>query len=348
MADLVDIETLPEALRDEIEGLTHADRAAVLLLLLGEEEAANILKYMNPKEVQRLGAAMVSAADLSQEAINYVLDEFVATLKGQSSLGLGAADYVENVLIKALGPDKAASVLGRIMPEQGSKGLEILRWMDARAIADMISNEHPQVIAIIMSVLEFEVAADVLSYLPSDVRPEIVQRVGKLETVQPAAMQELEAIMKKQFSNNSSARSSTVGGVKSAAKIMNFAKVEMETQVMAGLMGIDEEMALQIQDQMFTFDNLLDVDNKAIQIVMRNVDQDLLMTALKGASDPVKEKFFENMSSRARVMFLDDMEAKGPMRVTDVEAAQKNIMRTARKLSDAGELVLSGSGDDFV
>jgi flagellar motor switch protein FliG len=210
----------------------------------------------------------------------------------------------------------------------------------------MVSNEHPQVIAIILSVLEHAVAADVLSYLPSDIRPEIVQRVGALETVQPAAMQELEAIMKKQFSNNSSARSSNVGGVQAAAKIMNFAKVEMETQVMAGLMGLDEEMALQIQDQMFTFDNLLDVDNKAIQVIMRNVDQDLLMTGLKGASDAVKEKFFDNMSARARVMFIDDMEAKGPMRVTDVEEAQKNIMRTARKLSDAGELVLAGGGGD--
>jgi len=236
--------------------------------------------------------------------------------------------------------------MGRILPGQSSKGLEILRWMDARAIADMVSNEHPQVIAIILSVLEHAVAADVLSYLPSDVRPEIVQRVGALETVQPAAMQELEAIMKKQFSNNSSARSSNVGGVQAAAKIMNFAKVDMETQVMAGLMGLDEEMALQIQDQMFTFDNLLDVDNKAIQVIMRNVDQDLLMTALKGASDAVKEKFFDNMSSRARVMFIDDMEAKGPMRVTDVEEAQKTIMRTARKLSDAGELVLAGGGGD--
>lgn len=346
MAEAPDISNLPEVLREEIEGLTQADRAAVLLLLLGEEEAANILKYMNPAEVQRLGAAMVGAADMSQEAINHVLDEFVSTLKGQSSLGLGATDYVETVLNKALGEDKAASVMGRILPGQSSKGLEILRWMDARAIADMVSNEHPQVIAIILSVLEHAVAADVLSYLPSDVRPEIVQRVGALETVQPAAMQELEAIMKKQFSNNSSARSSNVGGVQAAAKIMNFAKVDMETQVMAGLMGLDEEMALQIQDQMFTFDNLLDVDNKAIQVIMRNVDQDLLMTALKGASDPVKEKFFDNMSSRARVMFIDDMEAKGPMRITDVEEAQKTIMRTARKLSDAGELVLAGGGGD--
>ena len=347
MADM-DQQEMTEALREEIEGLTSTDRAAVLLLLLGEQEAANIIKYMDPKEVQRIGAAMVSAADMSQEAVNYVLDEFVSTLKKQTSLGLGTSDYVEDVLKRALGEDKAASVMGRILPGQASKGLEILKWMDARAIADMVRNEHPQVIAIILSVLEFEVAADVLQFLPQTVRPEIMQRVAALETVQPAAMLELESIMKKQFSNNSSARSSSVGGVKQAAKIMNFVKVDMESQIMEGLMNLDEDITQQIQDNMFTFENLVDVDNRAIQTIMRNVDQDLLMTALKGASEFVKEKFFDNMSSRARVMFIDDMEAKGPLRISDVEEAQKNIMRTARKLSDAGELVLAGRGDDFV
>jgi flagellar motor switch protein FliG len=347
MADM-DQQEMTEALREEIEGLTSTDRAAVLLLLLGEQEAANIIKYMDPKEVQRIGAAMVSAADMSQEAVNFVLDEFVSTLKNQTSLGLGTSDYVEDVLRRALGEDKAASVMGRILPGQASKGLDILKWMDARAIADMVRNEHPQVIAIILSVLEFEVAADVLQFLPQAVRPEIMQRVAALETVQPAAMLELESIMKKQFSNNSSARSSSVGGVKQAAKIMNFVKVDMESQIMEGLSNLDEDIMLQIQDNMFTFENLVDVDNRAIQTIMRNVDQDLLMTALKGASEFVKEKFFDNMSSRARVMFIDDMEAKGPLRISDVEEAQKNIMRTARKLSDAGELVLAGRGDDFV
>ena len=347
MADM-DQQEMTDALREEIEGLTSTDRAAVLLLLLGEQEAANIIKYMDPKEVQSIGAAMVSAADMSQEAVNYVLDEFVSTLKKQTSLCLGTSDYVEDVLKRALGEDKAASVMGRILPGQASKGLEILKWMDARAIADMVRNEHPQVIAIILSVLEFEVAADVLQFLPQTVRPEIMQRVASLETVQPAAMLELESIMKKQFSNNSSARSSSVGGVKQAAKIMNFVKVDMESQIMEGLMNLDEDITQQIQDNMFTFENLVDVDNRAIQTMMRNVDQDLLMTALKGASEFVKEKFFDNMSSRARVMFIDDMEAKGPLRISDVEEAQKNIMRTARKLSDAGELVLAGRGDDFV
>lgn len=339
---------MTEELKQELEGLTGTQRAAVLMLLLGEQQAAEIIRFLNPKEVQALGGAMVSVADLSQEAVNVVLDEFVATLKKQTSLGLGTGDYVEKVLKRALGEDKAASVLSRIMPGQGSKGLEILKWMDARSIADMIQGEHPQVTAIILSVLEYDVAADVLNFLPADSRPEILQRVASLETVQPSAMEELEAIMKKQFASNSSAKSSSFGGVKAAAKIMNFVKVNLEASIMGGLAKLDPDLMQKIQDNMFTFDNLVSVDNKGIQVLMRNVEPDLLMTALKGAPEYVKEKFFDNMSARARVMFIDEMEGKGPLRITDVEDAQKKVIRIARKLSDAGELVLAGRGDDFV
>jgi flagellar motor switch protein FliG len=220
--------------------------------------------------------------------------------------------------------------------------------MDPRAIADMILNEHPQVIAIILSVLEYDVAADVLNFLPKERRGEVMQRVAKLETVQPSAMEELERIMAEQFSTNSSAKSSSFGGVKTAAKIMNFVKVDLESEVMASLTQIDEDLTLQIQDSMFTFENLSMVDNRAIQVMMRNIDSDLLMIALKGASEETRDKFFDNMSQRAKAMFIDDMESKGPMRISDVEDAQKNIMRIARKLSDSGELVLAGRGDDFV
>ena len=342
------LDLINQALEEELRELSSTQRAAVLMLLLGEQQASDILRYMNPKEVQALGAAMVSVADLSQEAVNYVLDEFVLTLKKQASLGLGTTDYVEKVFKRALGEDKAASVLGRILPGQGSRGLEILQWMDARSIADMIRGEHPQVIAIILSVLEYDVAADVLAFLPGGARSEIIQRIASLETVQPSAMSELEAIMKQQFSNNSSAKSSSFGGVKSAAKIMNFVKTDLESQIMGGLEQIDPDLMLKIQDNMFTFDNLAGCDNRSIQTLSRNVEPDMLMVALKGANDEVKEKFLSNMSSRARSMFVDDMEAKGPLRITDVEDAQKSIMRIARKLSDAGELMLAGRGDDFV
>jgi flagellar motor switch protein FliG len=335
------------ALEREMSELSGTQRAAVLMLLLGEQQAAEIIRYLNPKEVQALGAAMVSVADLSQEAVNAVLDEFVMTIKKQTNLGLGTTDYVEKVLKRALGDDKAASVLNRIMPGQSTKGLDILSWMDARSIAEMIFGEHPQVIAIILSVLEHQVAADVLTYLPDESRPEIMQRVASLETVQPSAMTELEAIMKKQFSNNSSSKSSSFGGVKAAARIMNLTKTELEASVMVGLNKLDADLTLRIQDNMFTFENLTTMENRGIQVLMRNVETDQLMIALKGATDMVKDKFFGNMSERARSMFKDDMEAKGPMRITDVEEAQKKIMRTARKLADAGELMLGG-GADFV
>ena len=320
-----------ERLQKELSEMSGTKRAAVLMLLLGEQQAAEIIRFLNPKEVQALGGAMVSVADLSQEAVNSVLDEFVTTIKKQTSLGLGTTDYVEKVLKRALGDDKAASVLGRIMPGQSSKGLDILSWMDARSIAEMIRGEHPQVSAIILSVLENSVAADVLAYLPPESRAEIIQRVASLEVVQPSAMEELEAIMKKQFSNNSSAQSSSFGGVKAAAKIMNFTKTALEASVMGSLAEIDADLMQKIQDNMFTFDNLVSVDNRGIQVLMRNVEPDLLMIAMKGAGDPVKDKFFGNMSERARGMFRDDMEAKGPLRIADVEEAQKTIMRIARK-----------------
>ena len=337
---------LAEKLRVEMSNISGAQRAAVLMLLLGEQQASEIIKFLNPGEVQALGGAMVAVSDVSQEAVNAILDEFVTTIKKQSSLGLGSTDYVEKVFKRALGDDKAASVLGRILPGQSTKVLEILQWMDARAIADMIKTEHPQVTAIILSVLDHQVAADVLNFLPDETRPEIIQRVASLETVQPSAMQELESIMKLQFSNNTSSKSSSFGGIKAAAQIMNSTKTALEASIMKGLEGIDADLMMRIQDNMFTFENLAAVDNKGIQVLMRAVDNNQLMIAMKGASEDVKARFFDNMSERARGMFKDEMDAKGLMRLSDVEEAQKQIMRSARKLSDSGELVLGGG--DFV
>jgi flagellar motor switch protein FliG len=270
------------------------------------------------------------------------------TIRGQTSLGLGTMEYVSTVFNKALGEEKAATVLGRIMPGGvSSKGLEMLQWMDARSIGEMVGGEHPQVIAIVMSVLEYDVAADVLNYLPDRIRPEIVKRVANLETIHPNAMAQLEKIMKEQF-HSTSAKASSFGGVKTAAKIMNYTKTEMESSIFVGLEDDDSELALAIQDNMFTFENLSALDNKSIQTLMRSLDQDALMTAVKGADEAVKDKFLDNMSQRAKVMFMDEMEAKGPVRITDVEEAQKQILRLARQMSDAGEIVLAGRGDDFV
>jgi len=334
----------PEQIAAEVAALSNTQRAAVMLMLLGEEEAAAVIRHLAPKEVQHLSAAMLSVADLSQEAVSAVLDGFIATIKKQTNIG-GGVDYLEAVLKQALGEDKASSVLSRIMPASSNRGLEVLQWMDARSIAEMIVNEHPQIIAIVLSFLDYDVAADVLRFLPEETRPEVIGRVASLETIQPTAMQELEAIMRQQFSSNSSLKSSSVGGVKSAAKIMNFVKSEIEQGMMKRLTERNADLAQRIQDNMMTFDSLAGCDGRSIQTLMRAVPSELLMVALKGADDIAKDKFLSNMSARAREMFVDEMEQRGPMRLSDVEDAQKQILRTARRLSDAGEMMLAGRGD---
>jgi flagellar motor switch protein FliG len=220
--------------------------------------------------------------------------------------------------------------------------------MDARSIAEMIAAEHPQIIAIVLSFLDYDVAADVMRFLPETLRPEVLSRVASLETIQPTAMAELEAIMKQQFSSNSSLKSSSVGGVKAAAKIMNYVKTDIEQSMMKRLSEKDADLAQRIQDNMFAFENLSGCDNRSIQTLMRNVASEQLMVALKGADDLVKDKFLSNMSARARDMFVDEMEGRGPLRLSEVEEAQKQILRTARRLSDAGEMMLSGRGADYV
>jgi flagellar motor switch protein FliG len=335
-----------EQVAAEVAALSNTQRAAVMLMLLGEDEAASVIRHLAPKEVQHLSAAMISVADLSQEAVSAVLDGFIATIKKQTNIG-GGIDYLENVLKSAIGEDKASSVLSRIMPASANRGLEVLQWMDARSISEMIEHEHPQIIAIVLSFLDYDVAADVLRFLPEGLRPEVLSRVASLETIQPTAMQELEAIMRKQFSSNSSLKSSSVGGVKAAAKIMNYVKSDIEQGMMRAMSAKNADLAQRIQDNMFAFENLEGSDNRSIQTLMRNVPTELLMVALKGADDIVKDKFLLNMSQRAREMFVEEMEAKGPMRLSEVEEARKQILRTARRLSDAGEMML-GRGSDYV
>ena len=335
-----------EQVAAEVAALSNTQRAAVMLMLLGEDEAASVIRHLAPKEVQHLSAAMISVADLSQEAVSAVLDGVIATIKKQTNIG-GGIDYLENVLKNAIGEDKASSVLSRIMPASANRGLEVLQWMDARSISEMIEHEHPQIIAIVLSFLDHDVAADVLRFLPEGLRPEVLSRVASLETIQPTAMQELEAIMRKQFSSNSSLKSSSVGGVKAAAKIMNYVKSDIEQGMMRAMSSKDADLAQRIQDNMFAFENLEGSDNRSIQTLMRNVPTELLMVALKGADDILKDKFLLNMSQRAREMFVEEMEAKGPMRLSEVEEARKQILRTARRLSDAGEMML-GRGSDYV
>lgn len=334
--------------REAFELLNGTQKCAILMLLLGEEEASEILKNLSPREVQQLGTAMYSVADVNQDTVNMVLDEFLAIIKAQTSIGLGADTYIRRVLTKALGEDKAGSVLTRITPSQTGKNIEILQWMDARSIAEMISGEHPQIIGIIVAHLEYAVAADVLVLMPEDIQAEVIQRIATLNSVQPEAIAQLERVMQLQFKANTSLRASKIGGVKAAAKIMNFTKTAMEQRIMGKLAKTDKNVMTQILDNMFMFENLIAVDDKSMGTLLRSVEPNTLAIALKGADERLRDKIFGAMSSRAAASLKDEMDSKGPMRVSEVQEAQKQIIAVARQLSDAGTIMLAGRGDDYV
>jgi len=331
------------------EQLTGTQKSAILMMLIGEEEAAEILQNLSPREVQHLGTAMYSVQGLDQDTVNEVLDEFLKIIKEQTSLGLGAGDYIRNVLNRALGEDKAQSVLSRITPSSSDRPIDILDWMDARSISELIIDEHPQIIALVISYLDFGLGADVLGLLPQEIQPDIVGRIATLETVQPDALRELEVVMQRKFKANTTLRASQVGGVKAAAKIMNFTKQTMEARIMGQLGEDDVDLMVAIQESMFVFDNLAMSDDKSLQTLLRGVDTEDLILALKGADEPLREKLFSCMSSRAAANLADEMDALGPVRLTEVQEAQKRIINVARRLSDEGSIVLAGrGGDDFV
>jgi len=331
------------------EKLNNTQKCAILMMLLGEEEAANILRNLGPKEVQQLGKEMYSVAGLDQDTVNQVLDEFLAIIKTQTDLGMGSSNYIRNVMTKALGENKAQSVLGKITPTESDKPIEILDWMDARSVTELISDEHPQIMALIISYLEPGVAADVLVLLPEDVQSDIIHRIATLETVQPDALGELERVMQLKFKTNTSLRASSVGGIKAAAGIMNFTKQNMEGRIIKALGEKDRLLAKEIQESMFTFDTLILMDDRSMQTLLRNIDQEVLIIALKGTDDELKAKIFSCMSQRASANIQDEMEVLGPLRLTEVQEAQKAIINTARTMSDEGSIVLAGrGGDDFV
>ena len=331
------------------EELTGTQKSAILMMLVGEDEATEILKNLSPREVQHLGASMYSVQGLDQDTVNLVLDEFLAIIKEQTSLGLGAGNYIRNVMTKALGDERAQSVLSRITPTSTERPIEILDWMDARSISELILDEHPQIIALIISYLDHGQASDVLAQLPAEAQADVITRVATLQTVQPEALRELEIVMQRKFQANTSLRASQVGGVPAAAKIMNFLTQDIEARIMSALKDNDEDLMVAIQESMFVFDNLIMSDDKSMQIIIRSVDNEDLVLALKGADEPLSEKILSCMSTRAAANIKDELEALGPVRLTEVQEAQKRIINVARRLSDEGSIVLAGrGGDDFV
>lgn len=326
--------------------LNKIDKAAILLLSLGETDAAQVLQHMGPKEVQRVGSAMAQMRNVHREQVEQVMSEFVEVVSDQTGLGVGTDGYIRKMLTQALGEDKAGSLIDRILLGGNTSGLDSLKWMEPRAVADVIRYEHPQIQAIVVAYLDPDQAGEVLSHFDHKVRLDIILRVSSLNTIQPAALKELNSILEKQFSGNSNTSRTSMGGVKRAADIMNFLDSSIEGPLLDAIRELDQDLSGKIEDLMFVFDNLADVDDRGIQSLMREVSSDVLVLALKGADEAIKEKIFKNMSKRAAELLRDDLEAKGPVRISEVESAQKEILTIARRMAEAGEIVLGGKGGE--
>lgn len=328
--------------------LSGGERAAIFLMSLGEDEAASVLRHLGPREVQKLGTAMTTLKNVSREQVNEVLTEFVQTVSEHTAFGVGNTDYIRKVLVKALGEDRANSIIDRILMGGSTRGLEQLKWLDGKTIAEMVRLEHPQIIAIVLSYLDADQAAQVLQELPERIRHDIVMRIATLEGVQPAALQELDEIMERQFSGKQRIKSSSLGGLHAAASILNQLDSSIESAIINQIADLDGELSQRIQDLMFVFDDLREIDDRGIQLLLREVTADVLVVALKGADEGLRNKFVKNMSKRAGEMLLDDLETRGPVRISDVEAAQKEILAAAKRLADAGQIALGGAGDGYL
>lgn len=318
--------------------------AAVLLLALGENEAATILKHLDAKVVQRLGNAMAQLKSASREEVADVVGGLVQTLDSQADIKVGSDDYVRKVLTEALGDERATGIIDRIQVGRKSKGLDVLKWMEPRAIAEVIKMEHPQVLAIVISYLDADLAAKVLAELPGPTQTEVVMRIAQLDGVQPVALGKLDEMIEKQIAGKGSSVSASLGGPKTAASILNF----MPTSILEELRKADEALTGRLQDLMFTFEDLLNVDDKGVQAILREVDSARLVIALKGAGAPLVAHILKNMSSRAAEMLKDDMEASGPVRLSEVETAQKEVLAVARRLAEAGTIVIAGGAEEYV
>ena len=321
-------------------------KSAVLMLALGENEAAEVMKYLTPKEVQKLGAAMATLKSVGREQVEGAVTDFLTIADKSSDFGLDSDEYIRSVLTKALGDDKASGVLDRILQNRDSSGIESLKWMDGPTVGELIMNEHPQIIATILVHLDADHASEILSCFPDRLRQDVMLRIATLDGVQPTALKELNDVLSKLLSGNESLKKQSMGGVKVAAEIMNYLNGETEATVMEGLKNYDEALAQQIMDTMFVFDDIIEIDDKGIQVMLREVQSETLIIALKGTTAEMREKIFKNMSSRAAEMMREDLESKGPVKLSEVEAQQKQMLQIVRRLADEGQIMLSGKGGD--
>ncbi|MGE0859247.1 MAG: flagellar motor switch protein FliG [Gammaproteobacteria bacterium] len=333
---------------DAASQLDGAQKAAILLMSIGEGPAAEIMKYLGPRQVQKIGVAMTSLDVVSPSNVNTAITDFIESVRSHTGLGIGNEEYIRSVLTNALGEEKATSMIDRILLGGHTKGLESLKWMDPRAIVELVRYEHPQIIAIVLSYLDSDQSAEVLSLLPENTRADLLMRVATMDGIQPAAMKELNEMLELQLRGGVGGQQSSLGGIKCAAEILNYVDRSVEAKINEQITEADADLATKIQDLMFTFENIADIDDRGIQALLREVSTDNLVLAMKGCDDTIKEKIFKNMSSRAAEMLREDLESKGPVKLSEVEGAQKEILGIARRMADEGTISLGGSGEQMV
>ena len=317
-------------------------KSAILLMSLGEDEAVEVFKHLGPREVQKIGTAMAALKSASREQISGVLSEFCAEASERSTLGMSSNEYIRSVLKKALGDDRSANLIDRILQGGDTSGIEGLKWMDSGAVAELVKNEHPQIIASILVHLDRDQASEILLHFVERQRNDVLLRIATLDGIQPAALRELNDVLTKLLSGTDNIKKAPMGGPKTAAEILNFMSATHEGAIIEGVKAFDPDLALKILDQMFTWENVLDIDDRGMQLLLREVQSEALILALKGSSEAIREKVFKNMSQRAAETLKEDLEAKGMVRVSEVEAQQKEILKTIRKLADDGQLMLMG------
>ncbi|MEY4756170.1 MAG: hypothetical protein RJA34_1068 [Pseudomonadota bacterium] len=320
--------------------------AAILMMSLGQAEASEVFKHLSPKEVQKLGEAIAKTRAVTREKVDEVVGKFTGVAAAQSLLVSDSGDYVRSVLKLALGDDKAALLIDRILQGGDVSGIESLKWMDPLSVAELLRNEHPQIVAAILVHLDYDQAADVLKHLSERQRNEVMLRIATMEGIQPTALKDLNEVLFRVLAGGDKVRKSSLGGVKTAAEMINLMGAAVESTVIESIRNHDPDLAQKIMDKMFVFDDVLKLDDKAIQLMLKEVASDVLIVALKGAQPELKEKILSNMSSRAAETLREDLESRGPMRLSEVEAQQKEILKTVRRLAEEGQIVIGGGGAD--
>jgi flagellar motor switch protein FliG len=322
------------------------DDAAILMMSLGEAEASEVFKHLSPKEVQKLGEAIAKTKAVTRERVNEVVDKFTGIAAAQSLLVSNSGDYVRSVLRRALGDDKAALLIDRILQGGDVSGIESLKWMEPSSVAELLRNEHPQIVAAILVHLDFDQAAEILRFFTERQRNEVMLRVATMEGIQPSALKDLNEVLFKVLAGSDKMRKSSLGGVKAAAEMINLMGTAIEGTVIESIRNHDPDLAQKVMDKMFVFDDVIKLDDKSIQTVLKEVSSDVLIVALKGAQPELKDKILGNMSTRAAETLREDLESRGPMRLSEVEAQQKEILKIVRRLADEGSIVIGGGSDD--